>query len=107
MLIFLLPVNSLFCLTLPNKKRIPHKKIVVESTQNETHEPVWTGSHQKRGTGQNYLILFTKKTEEFLNKILWTSLRTYLLALRSIIIIEAPQPDNTQKITKIGSGRSQ
>ncbi|KAH9628100.1 hypothetical protein HF086_018316 [Spodoptera exigua] len=33
-------VNSLFCLTLPNKKRIPHKKIVVESTQNETHEPV-------------------------------------------------------------------
>lgn len=33
-------INSLFCLTLPNKKRIPHKKIVVESTQNETHEPV-------------------------------------------------------------------
>ncbi|CAH0582861.1 unnamed protein product [Chrysodeixis includens] len=36
----LIIVNSLFCLTLPNKKSIPQKKIVVESTQNETHEPV-------------------------------------------------------------------
>ncbi|XP_075976200.1 synaptic vesicle glycoprotein 2C-like isoform X2 [Anticarsia gemmatalis] len=34
-------VNSLFCLTLPRKKEVsPEKKVIIESTQNETHEPV-------------------------------------------------------------------
>ncbi|CAB3235203.1 unnamed protein product [Arctia plantaginis] len=37
----ILIINALFCITLPNKKqRSPEKKVIIESTQNETHEPV-------------------------------------------------------------------